>query len=115
MTKNNNRENNRKIKRNRRFRFNIAQWVFLFLFAYMCYLVIVYLMRDKVRFYEVSAGSMAEDAKYTGLILKAEDVEKSTAAGSVNYFVREGRHVSVGQRVYAIDGTGSLTKFIKDN
>lgn len=104
-----------KVKKIRRNKFNIAQRAFFLLFIYMCYIVISYMLKDKIRFYEVVAGSIVEDSSHTGLILRSESVKNSESAGTINYFVREARHVAVGQEIYSIDGTGSLTKFIKEN
>ena len=110
-----NNNTNIKISRVRNTKFNIAQIAFMLVFIYMCYLVISYMLRDKIRFYEVIAGSIVEDTSHTGLIIRSESVKNTDAAGTINYFVREAKHVAVGQPIYSVDGTGSLTKFIKEN
>ncbi len=96
-------------------RLNIGQIIFIILFIYLFVMVISYVRRDKVRFYEVVTGGMVQDTGHRGLIFREESVQYAPSAGSVNYFVREARHVAVGSKIYSIDGTGSLTKFMKDN
>ncbi len=106
-------QKNKKIKRRKKS--GIAKKLFILILLYMAYIIILSMFRPKVGFYEVVPGSIVKDTKHTGIILRNEKVTNTNIAGNINFFVRESRHVSVDQDICAIDGNGSLTKFIKDN
>lgn len=110
------KKKNKKVIRYRRgFHINVGMIIFFLIFVYMAFYVYTYIRRDKIQFYEVEAGGIVNDKSYTGLILRQEDVKYTDRAGYINYYVREGKRVSAGSRVYSLDETGSLADFLTEN
>lgn len=107
---------NKKVVRYRRpWRINIGIICFLILFVYLIFCATSYLGRKKVRFYEVAAGEMVNDTTHTGLILRTEDVQNAPASGYVNYYIRDGKRAAVGTKIYSLDETGNLKKYLEEN
>lgn len=94
---------------------NIGAIMFFLIFLYMAFYVYTYITREKVQFYEVAEGSIMEDRKYTGLILREESVFTTDSAGYINYFIREGKRASVGASVYSLDESGRMEQFLEEN
>ena len=110
------KKKNRKVIRYRRnFHINVGMIIFFLIFVYMAFYVYSYIRRDKVQFYEVEAGGIVNDKNYTGLILRTEEIQYTDRAGYINYYIREGKRVSVGSPVYSLDETGSLSDFLAEN
>lgn len=102
---------NRKLVPYRRpLKINIEIAIFGILFVYLCFSASSYLGREKVRFYEVVTGEMADIQERTGLILRTENVQTAPSSGYVNYYIRDGRRAAVGSRIYLLDETGDLKK-----
>lgn len=95
--------------------FNIGTLIFLLIFIYMAYSVIKYVGRDKIQFYEVVEGSIVNDKTYTGLILRDEAVKTAEQSGYVNYYIREGKRAAAGSRIYSLDETGELEKYLEES
>lgn len=107
---------NSKIVRYRRpLNINVGMIIFAIIFVYMAFSVYTYIRKDKVQFYEVMEGSIVNDSSYSGMILREEEVQYTDRAGNINYYVREGKRAAVGTRIYSIDETGSMEKFLQDN
>ena len=107
---------NKKVVRYRRpWKINIGVICFLILFVYLIFCATSYLGRKEVRYYEVAAGEMVNDTTHTGLILRTEDVQNAPASGYVNYYIRDGKRAAVGTRIYSLDETGNLKKYLEDN
>lgn len=96
-------------------RINVGIIIFLVMFLYLIFSAAAYLRREKVRYFEVQAGGMVNDKEYQGLILRTENVETAPAAGYINYYIREGKRAAVGTRIYSLDETGALKRFLDDN
>lgn len=94
---------------------NVGMIIFGLIFVYMVFSVTAYIRKDKVQFYEVQEGSIVNNKKYTGIILRQEDVKAADRSGYVNYYVGEGKRASNGTRVYSIDETGNLASSLADN
>lgn len=110
------RKKNSKIVRYRRpLNINVGMIIFAIIFVYMAFSVYTYIRKDKVQFYEVMEGSIVNDSSYSGIILREEEVQYTDRAGNINYYVREGKRAAVGTRIYSIDETGSMEKFLQDN
>lgn len=110
------KKKNKKIIRYRRsFHINVGMIIFFLIFVYMAFYVYSYIRRDKVQFYEVEAGGIVNDKSYTGLILRTEEIKYTDRAGYINYYIREGKRVSVGSPIYSLDETGSLADFLAEN
>jgi len=96
-------------------RVNIGLIIFLLLFVYLCFSATSYLGRKKIRFYEVTSGGMVNDTEHRGIILRTEHLQAAPGSGYVNYYIREGKRAGVGTRIYSLDETGTLKKFLDEN
>ncbi len=85
---------------------NVGIVLFAAIFVYLVASVVMYLSRTQIHVYEVTEGSLASYSDYTALILREETVSYSESAGYINFYVRDGRRVGVGDLVYTIDETG---------
>ena len=94
---------------------NIGFLIFLILFIYMCFSISSYMSRNRVKYYEVQDGGIVDDTEYTGLVLRQEEVQNASSSGYVNYYIRDGKRAAVGTKIYSLDETGNLTKFLQDN
>lgn len=93
----------------RRYRFfNIGTIMFGVLFVYMIICLVMYLTTEHVTPYEVTAGPLAGNYRYTALALKKETVVKADQNGTVSYYAREGSKVGMGNSVCSIDEAGKM-------
>ena len=107
---------NKKIIRYRKpLNINVGMIIFAMIFVYLSFSVYTYISRDKIQFYEVVEGSIVNDKNYTGFILREEAVKTAAQTGHVNFYIREGKRVAAGARVYSGDETGQLAKFLQEN
>ncbi len=108
------KKNRKIVKMKKRLNMNIGMLIFAAIFVYMVFSVYIYLTKEKIQFYEVADGSIVDDKSYTGIILRSETTEYADSAGTINYYVREGKRASVGTCVYSIDESGALTSFLEE-
>lgn len=94
---------------------NVGMIIFAMIFVYLSFSVYTYIRRDKIQFYEVVEGSIVNDKSYTGLIFREETVKTADKTGYINYYIREGKKAAVGARVYSLDETGQMKKFLEEN
>lgn len=94
---------------------NVGMIIFAMIFVYLSFSVYTYIRRDKIQFYEVVEGSIVNDKNYTGIIFRQESVKEAPQTGYVNYYIREGKRAASGARVYSLDETGQLGKFLEEN
>lgn len=95
--------------------FNIGTLIFALIFLYLAFCVFKYIGRDKIQFYEVVEGSIVNDKTYTGLIFRSETVRQTEQSGYVNYYIREGKKAAAGARIYSLDETGQLERFLEES
>ena len=81
---------------------NIGTFMFGILFVYMIICLIMYLTSPHVTAYEVTAGPLSGNYKYTALALKSEKVVYSTGSGDIQYYARENSKVGVGNAIYSL-------------
>ena len=81
-------------------RINVGILVFVFLLIEMIVAVSNYLNTKHISPYEVRTGSLYTNSLYTGVALRREKTVAAEDSGYVNYYVREGQHVAVGDLVY---------------
>lgn len=93
---------------------NIGMIIFALIFAYMAFYVYTYMQREKIEFYEVAEGSIVNDQRHTGMVLRQETTKLTQSAGNINYYLREGKRAAVGTRIYSIDETGALSKLLEE-
>lgn len=93
---------NKVVKINHHSMLNIGTFMFGILFLYMIICLIMYLTSPHVTAYEVTAGPLSGNYKYTAIALKSEKIVYSTSAGKPNYYARENSKVGVGNAIYSI-------------
>lgn len=111
------KRNNKIINYNRRkvsMNFNIGMLIFSVIFFYLVFSVYTYMTREQIQFYEVTEGSIVDDKSYTGFILRQENTQYADSAGSINYYVREGKRTSVGTCIYSIDERGTMSALMEE-
>lgn len=108
------KKNSKIIRYRKPLNINIGMIIFLLIFAYMIFYVYVYMNREKIEFYEVSEGSIVNDQRHTGIILREETTKYTKNAGNINYYLREGKRAAVGTRIYSVDETGALSKLLAE-
>lgn len=89
---------------------NVGIIIFLFIFIELIVAIIHYANTKHVSPYEVKVGSLYANSLYTGIALRDETIISCTDSGYVNYYVREGQHVAVGDLIYTVDETGRLSE-----
>lgn len=94
--------------------FNIGMLIFAMIFIYLVFTVYSYMTKEKIQFYEVTDGSIVDDKSYTGIILRQENVQYADSAGSINYYVREGKRASVGMSIYSMDERGTVSALMEE-
>ena len=67
---------------------NIGMAVFAVIFLYLIIVLVQYMIKPKVKMYEVQDGDIANTSYYTGVILREETVINSDYSGYVNYYLR---------------------------
>ena len=81
---------------------NIGTIMFGIVLLYILIYLAMYLTKDQVTAYEVTAGSLSGNYQYTAIALKSEALVTCNEAGPINYFAREGSKVGVGSGIYSI-------------
>jgi len=95
--------------------FNVGILIFLFIFVELIVAIISYANTKHISPYQVKEGSLYANSLYTGIALRKETVITGNDSGYVNYYVREGQHVAVGDLVYTVDETGRLSDAAGDS
>ena len=99
-----NRTGNGKITSYRNYSWlNIGTIMFGAIFLYMVISLVVYLTARHVTSYEVTAGSISGNYRYTALALKNEEIIKADYSGYVTWYAREGARAGSGMTVLTID------------
>ena len=102
-----NREQKKVVKLHQHSILNIGTITFGIVFVYLLIYLIMYLTNDQIIAYEVTAGSLSGNYRYTAIALKSEQLVTCSEAGPIHYYVREGSKVGMGSGVYSI-GTMDL-------
>lgn len=93
---------------------NIGIAVFAVIFLYLVIMTGRYLFTPKIKMYEVLDGDIASTSYYTGIALRSETIVTSEFAGYVNYYLRERQKAAVGNLVYTVDESGSMTEYLNN-
>lgn len=107
-----NNRKNKKIVKYRTFSFfNIGTVLFGVIFIYMIICLILYLTTDHITAYEVTAGPLAGNYRYSALALRSEEIVKADQSGNIVYYAREGSKAGAGTAVCSINegATTSIT------
>ena len=105
-------ENQKIIKMNHGFNWNIGIVIFVIIIFYVVLNIFSYLTSSPVAEYEVGQGTIATNHIYHGLILRDETVVYAGQSGYINYYLKNGTKASVRDVVYSIDTEGSLSQKI---
>ena len=84
------------------------------LFVYMVICLVLYLQTEHVTAYEVTAGPLTGNYRYTALTLKSEVLVKASQSGTVSYYAREGQKVGMGNGVCSVDVSGKQRDIVKN-
>lgn len=95
---------------------NIGLIVFVAIFAYITIYMVMYFTRDRVSIYEVVYGKNADvtNKTYTALILRDETNVMAETSGYINYYIKSGERVAVGETVYSLDESGKIQEYLAD-
>lgn len=92
--------------------FNIGIAIFAIIFLYLTIITGRYLLTTKIKMYEVLDGDIASTSYYTGIAMRKETIVTSEYAGYVNYYLRERQKAAVGNLIYTVDESGSVTEYL---
>ncbi len=101
------------IRYKKRFRPNIALFIFLLILVYVAVLGWNYLTREHVSIYEVNTSEISDDSPLYGFILRKETVVTAEDEGYINYYNPEGSRVGVGDVVYTLDKSGEVSSMLE--
>ena len=88
---------------------NVGVVVFFFIFLYMAYSLFRMSGEEQVSVFRIGLPeTLSVSDTYLGLILRQETITDSSAAGYVDYYVREGSRAGKGDIVASIDETGNV-------
>ncbi len=113
MASGNRRKQNKVVKIRRPI--NIGVVFFGFVAVYLMVCVYLFFTSTHISGYEVLAGTLTSENRYTGLALRTEKVFYAEKPGYVNYYAREGEKVSPASTVYTIDENGEMTELLQES
>ena len=67
-----------------------AAIIFGIVLVYIVCFIVIYVSKAKVQTYEVEVGSLMNNASFTAVALRQEEVYNSSYSGDINYYQREG-------------------------
>ena len=85
---------------------------FAVILLYVIICVFMYFDKKQIYGYEVKAGSLSETNVYEAIALREETVVKSTNAGYINYFAKEGERIGAYQLVCTVDESGQILELV---
>ena len=106
---NKNKKNNNVVKLHYMPRFNVGVLLLTVIFIYLVICLYLYITKDKVLKYEVSAGQLVSDNTFSGVILYDEAVETTSVSGHINYFLNDNERAGVDTIICIVDETGSVS------
>lgn len=65
--------------------------------------------------YEVQAGSAGSEEQMLAMILREETVYRTTQAGYLNYYYREGARIAKGAGVYSVNDSSDIQELLNKN
>ena len=103
------KKNNNVVKLHYMPRFNVGILFLTVIFIYLLISLYLYITKDKVLTYEVSAGQLVSDNTFSGIIIFDETLENSTVSGHINYFLSEDERAGAETIICIVDETGSVS------
>ena len=109
--------------RKKRFRyknfFNLNAGIVIFglILIYLFINIVIYFTTERTKYYEVTAGTNAENLNksYEGIALRDEIIKYADESGYVDYFIREGSRISKNTTLYSIDSSGQLNQLLLES
>lgn len=89
-----------------------AAIIFGIVLVYIVCFIVIYVSKAKVQTYEVEVGSLMNNASYTAVAIREEEVYNSSFSGDINYYQREGTRVMTDDTVYTVDETGRVSDIL---
>lgn len=89
--------------------------IFGFVLVYIIIIILTSFTDKKVRGYVVTEGSLSTNTVYRGIALRKETPVAMDQAGYINFYVKEGDRIAVGDLVNTIDETGKLSELYNSN
>lgn len=97
----------------KRFRPNLALFIFLLIIIYIVILTWGYLTEEHISIYEVNTTQISDDSPLYGFILRSEEVVSTDREGYINYYNAEGNRVATGDVVYTLDTNGEVSGMLE--
>lgn len=97
----------------KRFRPNLALFIFLLIIIYIVVLTWGYLTKEHISIYEVNTTQISDDSPLYGFILRSEEVVSTDREGYINYYNAEGNRVGIGDVVYTLDTNGEVSGMLE--
>ncbi|MCR5837957.1 MAG: hypothetical protein K6G88_15785 [Lachnospiraceae bacterium] len=93
---------------------NVGIVVFGIIFLYVAVYVIRYYSQERVTYYEVVKGTVADDSShsYTAIALRNEKVSFTEESGYINFYAREGSRVAKNTTLYSLDKSGKINELL---
>lgn len=110
-----NRKNNERKRANRIKPTHAILVIFAVVFIYLCINLGIYMTKNKVSVFEVEAADVAYQTDFTGICIRNERIVCSEHAGTVNYYIVNGKRASRSSIVYSIDAGGSVAAKLKED
>src|SRR5574344_1061084 len=109
-------KNKRIVRYKKPLNINIGLVIFILIFIYIVTSSILYMARDKISIYEVAKGTSENitGISTTGMAIRNEQVTNAPASGYINYYVKEGSRVCIGNTLYTLDESGNFLKMLED-
>ena len=93
---------------------NIGVIIFLIIAVYLIVNIYLFLTKNQISIYEVKEESLAKNTIVTGVIIRDEKIIKTSKAGYINYYQREGSRVSKNATIYSIDESKKIYDKLAD-
>lgn len=113
--KNTNKKNNNVVKLHYMPRFNVGVLLLTVIFIYLVISLYLYITKEKVLTYEVSAGQLVSDNTFSGVILFDESLRTADVSGHINYFLGENERAGAETIICIVDETGSVSAALTEN
>ena len=97
-----------------RSRINIGLIVFIVIFVYILSNFISYLTRERISIFEVEAGGIVDEDVFSGVVLRDEEVVRTTASGYINFYIPDGEKAARNSNVCVITKADSADKNTSD-
>ena len=97
----------------KRFRPNLALFIFLLIIIYIVVLTWGYLTKEHISIYEVNTTQISDDSPLYGFILRSEEVVSTDREGYINYYNAEGNRVGIGDVVDTLDTNGEVSGMLE--